>query len=127
MITLDELNEILSTNGIEVPDYMAQCIVDTVNQKEKCLIDKGLSECIVKMCQILAAQLLASNLSSGKVVQSESVDVVRVSYKVESASDSQKGWYNQLISLGGFECFEDVISPPVGGPYGFAFVGVGCK
>lgn len=127
MITIDELSTELSNIGVTVSDTMLQCIVDTVNNTEQCLIDKGLSECLIKLSQTLAALLLCSNLSASKVIQSESVDVIRIAYKVESASVQQQGWYNQLVSLGGFDCFADIIAPPVDSHYGFMFSGGSCS
>jgi hypothetical protein len=127
MITIDQLNEIVSTGKLQVPASTLQCVLDTVNSKEDCLTALGLSECIIQLCQITAAQLLMSNLSGGRTVKSQGADVISVSYQTETASTVQKAWYNQLATWGALDCFSDVISVPVGGPYSFAFVGVGCK
>ncbi len=127
MITIDQLNEVVAAGKLKVAPSILQCILETVNSKEDCLTALSLNECIVQLCQMAAAQLLISNLSAGRTVKSESADVISTSFQVETASTAQKALYNQLATWGALDCFSDVISVPVGGPYSFAFVGVGCK
>jgi len=125
MITLEQLQDALEENGASVNDTTGQCIVDIVNAKEQCLIDSGLSECMVTIAELFAAQIIGLN-TGARVITAESVDVIRVSYKSESMGVVQQGLYNQLATLGALDCFQDIVPPPVDSHYAFAFVGTGC-
>jgi hypothetical protein len=126
MITLDQLKEALAENGNTISDTTGQCIVDMVNAKEDCLKEHGLGTCEVMIAELFAAHIIGLNTGS-RIVTSESVDVIRVSYKSESMGTIQKGLYNQLATMGAIDCFQDIVPPPVDSYYGFAFVGTGCS
>lgn len=115
MITLDQLNQVLANQGKEIDPVTGQCIVDMVNAKEDCLLEKLGNDCMVVIAQLLASQIISLNLG-GRVVTSESVDVVRISYKAESMEDVQKGMYYQIVQMGVYSCFSDIVPKPINTP-----------
>ena len=126
MITLEQLQDALVSAGLEMNPVTGQCIVDMVNSKEGCLIDKGLSECNIMISQLLVAQLIASNMGS-RVVNSIGADVLKKGWKVESLGDIQKGMYQTIVALGGSSCFSDMLPTPINAMNGFAFSTRVCK
>ncbi len=115
MITLEQLNTVLANQGKEIDAITGQCIVDMVNAKEDCLMEKLGNDCMVMMAQLLASQIISLNMG-GRVITAESVDVVRISYKAESMADVQKGMYYQIVQMGIYSCFSDIVPKPIDAP-----------
>ena len=107
-VTKEQIKEFYESAGITLPDYMIDCIVETVNSVEQCMINGNYTACQITMSLSIAAALIGLSMGARKV-SSNSVDVISEAYKYESLSDLQDILSNNLRQFDPNGCTDSVI------------------
>lgn len=125
MITLSQLKEFLLQYGITAPDFILQCIIDTVDAIEPCLTAAGKTDCEKILIASYACALLVISQGATRVDSEKLPSGAARSYDVTSFKDQQKMLYNNLQALDTGNCTGAIIPYPADGAF-FAVVGAIC-
>ncbi len=125
MITKEQIKDFYASSGITLPDYMIDCIVETVNSVEQCMIDNSYTACQITMSQSIASSLIGLSMGARKV-SSNSVDVISEAYRYESLSDLQDALSSNLSQFDPARCTDSVIPAKTNSAFLFAVKGCNC-
>ncbi len=124
MITAEQVTEYFASLGITLPSFMIDCIVETVNSVERCMIDNGYTECNITLSLLNAAALIGISEGARKVTNN-SVDVVSESYSYGTIEEIQNSITNNLRVRDPHGCTNSILPTKVNPS--FLFTVTPCK
>lgn len=116
-LTTDQINQALSSRGINIPEFEVTALLCLVNSITECLDSKYTDECTKDAILLYSAVLMGSSVG-GRYITSQSAP----SGASQSFGYGSKPWvnlYNQLKKLDKHNCSGAIVESPDGAPGAF--------
>ena len=120
MIPLEDLKAFIKDWGIKIDDDTLECIVEMVNEAFDCLVEQGLSVCVIKLALKSAAGLHVLGFGM-RIVNSLGLKGLTKGWKVQDIQDQYKMLQSNLYTYDKTGCTNSVIPT---NPFNQTFFGV---
>lgn len=121
MVTLEQANEYLTTQGITIPDFILLALVDQANSIQECL-DAHYPASTALLIQVYLLALMGLGQGDKYISSQTAPSGASHSFRYQGFSDRWKGALNLLRSLDKYGCATSLIpADPTASP---AFAGI---
>lgn len=120
MVTLPQAKEYLQSQGITIPDFVLQALVEQVNSIQECL-DEHYPASTALLIQLYLLALMGLGQGDKYLSSRTAPNGASQSFRYQSFTDRWKGALNLLRGLDKYGCANDLIPPD---PTNTAFAGI---
>lgn len=120
MVTLEQAKQYLQSQGITIPDFVLQALVEQANSIQECL-DENYPASTALLIQLYLLALMGLGQGDKYISSQTAPNGASQSFRYQSFADRWRGALNLLRGLDKYGCANDLIPPD---PTNTAFAGI---